>query len=43
MKTNNTFVDEKVDLEETKKDEHLGIVSRTLEMSQDNILINEVK
>lgn len=41
METNNELVEKKVALKETKEDEHL--ISRTLEMSQDNILINKVK
>lgn len=41
MEINNKFVDKKVALKETKEDERL--ISRTLEMSQDNILINQVK
>jgi len=40
METNNELVEKKVALKETKEDEHL--ISRTLEMSQDNILINKV-
>ena len=41
METNNELVEKKVALKETKEDEHL--ISRTLEMSQDNILINNVR